>query len=189
MFDNESDSELMTLLAGGEERVLNELVGRWRERLVAFLYRMTNNRSTALDLAQETFVRLYRARGRYQPKAAFPSFLFTIAANLARDHARWRSRHPLVPIEESSAAILPDTAAGPDAVAMQREDIRAVEAAIAVLPMDLREAILLFVYEGLGYSEIAAIVGCSPKAVETRIYRARQILKQELASHGQERDH
>jgi RNA polymerase sigma-70 factor (ECF subfamily) len=180
VFDDVADAELMSLLAGGEDRALNELVQRWRERLAAFLLRMTHDRGTALDLTQETFVRLYRSRGRYQPTAAFPSFLFTIAANLARDHARWRSRHPSVPLDEAESARMPDVAASPDAAAANREEVAAVESAISLLPEDLREAILLFVYEDLGYSEIAGIVGCSPKAVETRIYRARQLLKQAL---------
>jgi RNA polymerase sigma-70 factor (ECF subfamily) len=184
VFDDVSDAELMSLLAGGDDLALNTLVARWRERLAAFLYRMTHDRCTALDLTQETFVRLYRSRSRYQPTAAFPSYLFTIAANLARDHARWRSRHPSVPLEESTAALLADSAASPDASAAQREEVAAVEAAIAKLPTDLREAILLFVYEDLGYSEIATITKCSPKAVETRIYRARQLLKQSLGERG-----
>jgi RNA polymerase sigma-70 factor (ECF subfamily) len=180
VFDDVSDAELMSLLAGGDDLALNALVSRWRERLAAFLYRMTHDRGTALDLTQETFVRLYRSRSRYQPTAAFPSYLFTIAANLARDHARWRTRHPTVPLEESTAALLADSSAGPDATAAHREEVAAVEVAIAKLPPDLREAIVLFVYEDLGYSEIAAITKCSPKAVETRIYRARQLLKQSL---------
>jgi RNA polymerase sigma-70 factor (ECF subfamily) len=180
VFDDVADAELMSLLAAGEDRALNELVQRWRERLAAFLLRMTHDRGTALDLTQETFVRLYRSRGRYQATAAFPSFLFTIAANLARDHARWRSRHPTVPLDETESARLPDVAASPDAAAANREEVTAVESAISLLPEELREAILLFVYEDLGYSEIAGIVGCSPKAVETRIYRARQLLKQTL---------
>ena len=173
----------MAQLAGGDDLALNPLVRRWRERLAGFLYQMTADRGTALDLTQETFVRLYRSRGRYQPTAAFSSYLFTIAANLARDHARWRSRHPSVPLEERTAAALHDKTAAPDRAAMNREEVAAMDAAIATLPSTLREALLLFVYEDLGYSEIAAIVGCSPKAVETRIYRARQQLKSVLSRH------
>lgn len=181
-FDDLGDAELMALLAGGEDRALNALVSRWRARVAAFLHPMTNDRTTALDLTQETFVRLYRGCRRYRPTGSFSSFLFTIAANLARDHARWRSRHPSVPIEEATAAALSDPGSPPDVAAMHRDEELAVNAAIARLPPDLREAILLFVHEDLGYSEIAAIVGCSPKAVETRIYRARQLLKLSLAS-------
>jgi RNA polymerase sigma-70 factor (ECF subfamily) len=182
VFDDLADTELMLLLADGQDLALNELVGRWRERVAAFLLRMTHDRGTALDLTQETFVRLYRSRMRYRATAAFPSFLFTIAANLARDHARWRARHPSVPLEDAKAALIPDLSATPDAAAVNRDELAVVEAAIAELPPDLREAILLFVHEDLGYAEIAAILQCSPKAVETRIYRARQLLKASFAN-------
>ncbi|MFN0129973.1 MAG: RNA polymerase sigma factor [Verrucomicrobiales bacterium] len=184
MFDDLADTELMLLLADGQDLALNELVRRWRERVAAFLLRMTHDRGTALDLTQETFVRLYRSRTRYRANAAFPSFLFTVAANLARDHARWRKRHPSVPLEDATATRIPDTSVIPDAAAANREELAAVESAISELPSDLREALLLYVYEDLGYGEIASILGCTPKAVETRIYRARQMLKANWARGG-----
>lgn len=180
MLDDKTDCELMALLAGGQDAALNQLVLRWRTRLAAFLLQMTGNHSVALDLTQETFVRIYHGRNKYQPKAAFSSWVFKIATNLARDHARWRARRPVGTMDESPLANISDPSARPDQAAVHHEEIEAMNAAIAALPVELREALLLFVYENMGYAEIAASVGCTPKAVETRIYRARQLLKEAL---------
>ncbi len=177
MCDELSDAELMEQLARGEDLALHELVNRWRDKLAAFLLRMTGDHGVALDLTQETFVKLYAAKGRYRPTAAFSAFIFTIAANLARDHARWKKRHPTVKLESEWANNLPAPGQSPDAAIASGEAVAEIEAALASLPPDLREAMVLFVYSDLGYSEIAAIAECSPKAVETRIYRAKQLLR------------
>lgn len=181
-----SDHDLMVRLAGGEDPALGELMARWGPRVTAFLQRMTGRRDVATDLAQETFVKLYQARGRYRPSGGFSTYLFAIAANLARNHARWSARHPTVSFDakpdEGGSAVpdLADTRQTPAESARSAERMRAVQAAFRRLSPDLREAMSLFVYEGMGYAEIAAVTQCSPKAVETRIYRARQILKELL---------
>jgi RNA polymerase sigma factor (sigma-70 family) len=170
----------MALLASGHDPALNELVRRWRERLAGFLYQMTRDQGTALDLTQETFVRIYRHRKRYQPSASFPAWVFRIAGNLARDHARWRLRRPTVPFDEVDATLLFDTAPSPDQAASGREEIGLIHAAVTALPTALREALVLFVYEDLSYTEIAEITGGSPKSAEMKIYRARQLLRDTL---------
>ncbi len=179
----DADVESMKRLASGDDLALNDIMHRWRDRLAAFLYRMTNNREAALDLAQETFVRLYQSRDRYEPSAPFASYLFRIAANLARNHARWRKRHPSLSIEDeqSSVSELRDNAASPDESADHRDQLARVERALAALPDDLLEAMLLFTYEDMSQAEIAQALGCTAKAIETRIYRARQTLKAALA--------
>lgn len=180
------DVELMARLAQGEELALNALMDRWAPRLNAFLFRMTGQHEVAVDLAQETFVRLFRARHRYRPKGEFSTYLFSIAANLARNHARWRSRHPTVSLDATNEDGRPlvqeasDPGQRPDEHADSAERYQQVRDALLSLPHDLREAISLFVYEGLGYAEIAKAAGCSAKAVETRIYRARQLLRETL---------
>jgi RNA polymerase sigma-70 factor (ECF subfamily) len=182
-----SDHELMTHLAAGDDLALNALMRRWSDRIVSFLYRMTGRRDTAVDLAQETFVKLYQARSRYRPRGGeFSAWLFTIASNLAKNHARWRSRHPEISLDtriHDDANKLPEPCcaeASPDQATVSREIEEQVHAAILDLPDELREALLLFTHEQLGYADIAHITHCSPKAVETRIYRARQILKERL---------
>ena len=180
------DSELMARLAAGEDLALNALMTRWSDRIVAFLFRMTGQRETAVDLAQEVFVKLYQSRGRYRPQGQFSTWLFAIAANLARNHARWKSRHPTVSLDASGPEDAhhlpeaPDPRHTPGEAAMAREKSAAVNAAILALPLDLREALTLLVHEDMSYAQIAQLAGCSPKAVETRIYRARQILRQQL---------
>lgn len=181
-----SDTELMVRLANGEEVALNLLMIRWSQRVTSFLFKMTGQREAAVDLAQETFVKLYQARSKYRPSGNFSTYLFTIAANLARNHARWKSRHPTVSLDAvgddgiSVVAETVDPGNTPDKAADVTENYLAVHKALLDLPHDLREAMTLFVYEGMGYADIAALTRCSAKAVETRIYRARQILKESL---------
>ncbi len=181
-----SDLELMTRLAAGEDLALNDLITRWSDRIIAFLLRMTGHRETAVDLAQETFVKLYQSRHRYQPHGQFSTYLFAIAANLARNHNRWQSRHPTVSLDTTHPDGSPDwpTATDPhltpDASALAHEQSSTIHAAILKLPPDLREALTLFVHEDMSYAHIAHLTHCSAKAVETRIYRARQILKEHL---------
>ncbi len=181
-----SDSELMHQLAGGNDLALNVLMDRWAARVNSFLFKMTGQREVAADLAQETFVKLYNARKRYRSSGTFSTYLFTIAANLARNHARWRKRHPTVSLDapvndDAFVRYEPqDSSHTPDQAASIAERYKEVHQALLTLPHDLREAITLLVYEGMGYAEIAILTGCSSKAVETRIYRARQILKDKL---------
>ena len=180
------DSELMSELAAGGDLALNSLMSRWSDRVVAFLFRMTGQREVAVDLAQETFVKLYQARHRYRPQGHFSTWLFAIAANLARNHARWLSRHPTVSMDatgpdgEDSFPEPADPGRSPAEAALAREKSAVVNAAILALPVDLREALTLFVHEEMSYAQIAELAQCSPKAAETRIYRARLILKEQL---------
>lgn len=183
----DTDIALMLRLAGGEDLALNDLISRWRDRLAAFLLRMVGDHATAMDLTQETFVRLYTSRKTYKPSAAFSTYLFHIAANLARTQARWRKRHPTVPMEDESGEIRHegvDSLPSPDENADLHERADLVNRAIAALPEDQREALLLFTVEGMSQVEVAAALGCSPKAVEVRVYRARQLLREALAKAG-----
>ncbi|MEI6715001.1 MAG: RNA polymerase sigma factor [Verrucomicrobiota bacterium] len=173
----------MQKLSNGDDLALNEIMTRWQQRVFAFILRMTNNPTTACDLAQETFVRLYQSRMRYRPEAAFSSYLFQIASNLTRNQHRWSERHPAQALETLQAAGFDPASddASPDTKAIQGDTARIVETAIRELPEDIREALVLFTYEDMSYAEIAGVLGCTAKAVETRIYRARQILKAKLS--------
>ncbi|MFO1482760.1 MAG: sigma-70 family RNA polymerase sigma factor [Verrucomicrobiaceae bacterium] len=175
----DADIADMRRLAAGDDVALNDIMRRWQEKVAAFLQRMTGNPTVAVDLAQETFVRLYQHRGSYSPKASFATYLFRIAANLARNHQRWLRRHPTVAIDDENVPVheLASAEETPDGKAEKRERLQIVESALAALPEELREAMLLFTHEDMSHAEIARIAGCSPKAVETRIYRARQILR------------
>jgi len=154
------DREAMERLAAGEDLALNGIMERWKRRLVSYLYRLTGNEAAALDLAEETFVRVYQGRMIFRKEKPFATWLFGIAANLARNHLRWRHRHPSLPMEEALGVTSGENPAR-DAETSERE--KAVRTAIASLPHDLRESLVLDEYEGLSHAEIAAIAGCSPR--------------------------
>ena len=181
----DGDESLMEALAAGDDRGLNRLMDRWQAPLRGFLYRYTQNDQDAMDLAQETFVRIHQHRRSYRPGARFSTWMFQIALNLARSRARWQRRHP--GDAPDHATELPDTKAAatteadPADRALQAERASLVRGAIAELPADLREAVLLFEYEGKTHAEIAEIARTTAKAVETRLYRARQRLRRALA--------
>lgn len=174
----ETDEAAMLALQRGDDLALNRLMDRWQLPLRGFLYRSLQNEQDALDLAQETFVRIYRHRARYRAGAKFSTWLFQIGLNLARDHLRRRRRRPTAPLDEAPE---PATSHNPGAAAHDAEAVAAVRAAVAELPGDLREAVLLAEFQGLSHAEVAEVVGATPKAVETRLYRAREKLRSRLA--------
>ena len=175
---DQEDREAMVRLAAGEDLALNGIMERWKNRLTAYLYRFTGNEATALELAEETFVRVYQGRMKFRMGGHFSTWLFGIAANLGRNHLRWQRRHPTLPLEE---AVTVATPGDPLKIAESHERERAVQVAIASLPPDLRESLILSEYEHLSQAEIAVIAGCSVKAVERRLSHAREILRKELS--------
>jgi RNA polymerase sigma-70 factor (ECF subfamily) len=174
----------MARLCQGHDPALNDLMERHATPLFQFLCRMLNNEADANDLAQEAFVRVFRARDSYRPEQRFSTWLFTIAANLARNQIRWRSRHPNVSLNAETDqaghtlgdALTSDSLA-PAEQALRDERAAGVRAAVEALPADLREAIVLCEWEDLTMAEAAAIAQTTPKAIESRLYRARQILR------------
>jgi len=173
--------EAMRLLVEGTDSALNQLMEDWSPRVTAMLYRMTGNPAVAGDLAQETFVRLYQTCRRFRPgnsSRPFSTWLFGIAANLAKNHLRWKRRHPESSLEFVSDPSAPDT---PASSAESAERAAAVRKAVSALPIDQREALVLSEYEGLSHAEIASVAGCSVKAVERRLSHARELLRRELS--------
>lgn len=177
MSEAEIDAADMVALQGGETQALDRLMDRWQVRLRGYLLRHLSTQADALDLAQETFVRVFRRCDRFDANRRFSTWMFQIALNLLRDHARYTNRRPTSPLSEA-----PDTPDNldPSQQAIDQEAANSVRAAITDLPPHLREVIVLFEYEQLSHAEIAGIVGATPKAVETRLYRAREQLRQRL---------
>jgi RNA polymerase sigma-70 factor (ECF subfamily) len=179
----------MERLAAGHDPALNDLMGRHATPLFHFLCRMLGNEDDANDLAQETFVRVFRARASFRTNEKFSTWLYTIAANLARNHFRWRSRHPNVSLEtgigeseQTLGGTLPAEGPAPNEQALAAERAAAVRAAVGKLPEDLREAIVLCEWEERSVAEAAVILETTAKAVESRLYRARQVLRERLKS-------
>jgi RNA polymerase sigma factor (sigma-70 family) len=178
------DTELMRRVQTGDESALGELMLRWELSVKSMIGRLVSNASEAEELAQETFVRVWQQREKFRRDASFRPWLFSIAINLARNRLRWWRRRPNVSLEEWSEAAYDaeavsgggGTANSADALE-QAERAAAVRDAITALPADLREAIVLSEYERLSHAEIALAVGATTKAVETRIYRAREKLR------------
>ena len=177
----------MERLQRGQDAALNDLMERHATPVFHLLCRMLNNEDDANDLAQETFVRVFRAKASYRSEQRFGTWLFTIAANLGRNHIRWRTRHPNVSLNAESDQTdhtLGDTLVSdgltPKEQTLASERAAAVRAAVSELPEDMREAVVLCEWEERSVVDAAAIIGATPKAVESRLYRARQILRGEL---------
>ena len=175
----------MARLRDGDDRALNELMDRWQKPLSSFLFRYTGNETAAIDLAQEAFVRVYEKRHFYRG-GPFSSWLFSIAANLCKNFARWQARHPTISFDAMKGEDAPvreilSPTPSPCEQAASKELAAAIRNAVHDLPHDLKTVTLLFEYQDQSHSEIAAALDCTPKAVETRLYRARQILREKLA--------
>lgn len=184
-----SDEDLMLRVQENDHAAFGKIVQRWNVPVKRFLFRMVGNSGETDDLAQEVFVRVYLKRASYRPVAKFSTWCFSIAANLATDRLRWWRRRPVSSLDAwwdaggDTADESAGGAQGGDAVVRQ-ERIAAVRTAVAALPVDLRMALTLFEYEEQSMADIADALGCTEKAVENRLYRARQRLKRSLRIEG-----
>jgi RNA polymerase sigma factor (sigma-70 family) len=188
--ESPSDELLMQQLATGNDAAFAPLMHRWEKPLRRFLFRIVLNAADADDLAQEVFVKIYQGRRRFAAGSRFSPWIFSIAANLAKNRLRWRRVRRLVSLDapaggERDADSSPRDQADPQAAssadwALNQERAAAVRAAIAKLPVDLRTALVLFEFEEQSHADIAAALGCTPKAVENRLYRARAALREHL---------
>jgi RNA polymerase sigma-70 factor (ECF subfamily) len=179
----------MEKLQSGHDAALNDLMARHAAPVFHFLCRMVGNEDDANDLAQETFVRVFKSAKSFRANEKFSTWLFTIAANLARNHFRWRARHPQLSLDAENAETgtspgdaLPAKNPAPNEAALAAERAAAIRAAVKNLPEDLRAAIVLCEWEERSIAEAAAILETTPKAVESRLYRARGILRERLKS-------
>ena len=184
---DEQDAQDMARLAVGHDAALNELMARHAERLFHYLMRSLQDEADAEDLAQETFVRVYQHRAKFDHRQKFSTWLYAIASNLVRDRYRWRARHPQVSLEAESETRgsgfhegLPENRPSPSQRLEAEERAATVRRAVAALPEELRLPLILWEYEERSQAEISRILNCSVKAVEMRIYRARQQLRVSL---------
>jgi RNA polymerase sigma-70 factor (ECF subfamily) len=168
------DSEIVRQIQSGKAAAFDELMRRYKRPVVNFIFRMLGNAHDADDVAQDVFVRVYQNLDTYRPETKFSTWLFAMARHAAIDRIRWRSRHRAESIESVSEIVAPSGTA---------EDVSAREigdqigAAVAKLPEDQKTAIILSEYHGMSYAEIAGVMRCSEKSVESRLYRAKQTLR------------
>jgi RNA polymerase sigma-70 factor (ECF subfamily) len=183
------DHALLEATRTGDEMAFQELVRRYRNPITNFVYRMLDDYDRAVDLAQETFVRVYMSADRYQANYSFSTYIYRIASNLAISDLRQRKRRRLVPIpsffsekegEEMEIELADTRQVRPDEAMIEDERRRAVSRAIASLPEKYRAAIVLRDIEGKSYEEISDVLGLSDGTVKSRINRARNLLKEKL---------
>jgi RNA polymerase sigma-70 factor, ECF subfamily len=185
-----SDVQLMLGVKQGDEGSFELLLQRYRRPLCHFLNRMVRDSAQAEDLAQEVFLRVYRARREYEPSAKFTTWLFRIATNLAlnalRDGRHRQSEISLdAPAETEDGSEMkldvPDGAPVVEQELVDRVRVAQIRRAIFALPEKQRAAVLLHKYQELDYDEIARILGCSVSALKSLLFRAYEALRIELA--------
>ena len=181
------DEELVAAILDGETEQYTELVRRYQGRVVNYLYRLLHSVDDAHDLAQDVFLRVYRALDRYNPEYKFSTWLFRVARNAAIDVVRKRklqvvSMHGQEREDGTSSAWdFPDGGPGPYGDARNRERGDAIRLAIEELPMEYRELISLRHYAELSYGEIAEMKDMPLGTVKNKLFRGRQMLKEKLS--------
>jgi RNA polymerase sigma-70 factor, ECF subfamily len=182
------DHALLEATRTGDEAAFQELVNRYRNPITNYIYRMLSDYDRAVDLAQETFLRVYMSAERYQANYSFATYIYRIASNLAITDLRQRKRRRLIPFpsffdkqgEEVEFEIPDERVAAADETMIDDERRQAVSRAIAALPDKYRAAVVLRDVEGRSYEEISAVLGLSDGTVKSRINRARSLLKEKL---------
>ncbi len=176
-----SDHELVKGVAAREPEAFHEVMERYAGPVVNLAYRFLGNRADAEEIAQETFLRLYQHPPHLDPSSKLFTWAYRVAANLCLDRLRKQSRTP--PLDSLDVPDGPEPSSvsrGPRETAAGTEAAEAVRRAVASLPIELRAPLILSAIEELPHAEIARILDISPKAVERRISRARDLLKPRL---------
>ncbi len=190
--ESRSDHALLEATRAGDEEAFAELVRRYRNQITSYIYRMTNDYDGAVDLAQETFVRVYRAADRYQTNYAFSTYIYRIATNLAISELRKRRRRRVVSLTgffHAGESAPPREFNPPDERPLQDDTLvdeerrEALKRAIATLPDKYRAPLVLRDVEGKSYEEIASILRTSEGTIKSRISRARNFLRDKLRSY------
>lgn len=174
-----TDQELMGLVQAGDYSPAAVLYDRYSTRIYNFAYRFLRNAEAAEDATQEVFVKMIKHAHQFNGEAKLSTWLFSITANLCRDHLR-KADNKAKDDEEALIAIPAPAEQSPQHLLETKETERRVREALQKLTPEQREAILLSRYQGLSYAEIAQISGCSEGAVKTRVFRAMETLKKLL---------
>jgi RNA polymerase sigma-70 factor (ECF subfamily) len=186
MASTPGDQDLVVRAQAGDRRAFDLLCLKYQQRIVKLALRYVRDPAEALDIAQEAFIKAYRALPGFRGDSAFYTWLYRIAINSAKNHLAGRERRP-VELDTTGAEGETIEAAGllrddetPERLAMQDDLRRAIEAAMAALHDELRTAILLREVDGLSYEEIAAAMECPVGTVRSRIFRAREAIDERI---------
>ncbi len=184
--DREADHLLVERVQRGDKAAFGLLVSKYQRKIMRLLSRLVRDPAEIEDVAQEAFIRAYRALPGFRGESAFYTWLYRIAINTAKNYLVAAGRRPAVvdvdpdEVEQFDGAGALRDVATPDAVLLSREVGAAVNRAIERLPEDLRTAIVLRELEGLSYEEISATMNCPIGTVRSRIFRAREAIAAEL---------
>jgi RNA polymerase sigma-70 factor, ECF subfamily len=186
------DVRLMLQVRDDQRGAFEELVARYQHRLVAVMHHLVGNAEEAEDLAQEVFLRVFRARQKYHPRSRFSTWLFTIANNLALNSIRSRARRPVVPLPQTDSGplgarpaeqLVPDHGTGPMQKVQKKELAVIIRQALEGLNERQRMAVVLNKFEDMNYAEIAEVMGLTTKAIKSLLSRARMNLRAALADY------
>jgi RNA polymerase sigma-70 factor (ECF subfamily) len=183
-----SDAEIMLRVAAGDEAGFSLLVEKYRRQMLHYMYRMVHNQAVAEELAQEVFLRVYRARATYRAEAKFSTWLYRIATNLGVNHAR-DTRH-----ERGAQAVYldqpdPETGVSPDVAdptptveqnMLGEARLAAIRKHVMALPERQRTAVLMHKYQDMDYKQIGAVLKLSESATKSLLFRAYQTLRERL---------
>jgi len=182
----EQDAQLMVRVRDGDADSFEILLERHRRPVVNYLYRMVRNQAVAEELAQEVFLRIYRARNRYEPTAKFTTWLYRITTHLALNSLRnskgekWQQSLDAAK-EDRQALEVADLRRNREQELVEDTRLQEVRHAIASLPEKQRAAVLMHKYQELDYSQIANVLDCSVSAVKSLLFRAYETLRERLA--------
>ena len=186
MSDNISDRELVERVQRGERKAFDLLMLKYQHRIANLIARYVQDPSEVLDVAQEAFMKAYRAMPRFRGDSAFYTWMYRIAINTAKNHLAARARRPresgvdVTDAEQFDGAVRLKEHVTPEGLALAEEIQQTVIAAIDALPEDLKVAVSLRELEGLSYEDIARVMECPIGTVRSRIFRAREAINARL---------
>jgi RNA polymerase sigma-70 factor, ECF subfamily len=180
----ERDAQLMLRVKEGDESSFAELLARYRNPVIHFIYRMVQNRSVAEELAQDVFLRVYRARKAYEPSAKFTTWLFRIATHIALNAIRDSRRERAVGSMDDEEGTIPEVADHRGTIEqnmLENARLSEVRRAVQALPAKQRAAVLMHKYQEMDYAQIAEALDCSESAVKSLLFRAYETLRDRLS--------
>ena len=187
MSDREIDLQLVERVRAGDKQAFGLLVEKYRRKLLRLLYRMVRDPDEIEDIAQETFIKAYRALPQFRGDAAFYTWLYRIGVNTAKNHlaAKGRAMRPMSDQavndeDEPDERLMAQDISTPDSELLSKQVAYAVNEAVDALPEELRQAITLREIEGMSYEEIADAMACPIGTVRSRIFRAREAIASKL---------